>query len=110
MHGIKTIHEINHAAVKTFEQEQAEKAAQLAAADKINALRSTSVTDEAYEEIQRKHAEQRRNAVARLGENTDEELISLVEGALLGGKLLPSTLEEELARRLCEKIGRDFLA
>ena len=110
MHGIKTIHEINSAAVKTFEQEQAEKAAQLAAAEKVNALRSKSVTDAAYEEIQRKHAEQRRNAVARLGENTDEELISLVEGALLGGKLLPSTLEEALARRLCEKIGRDFLA
>lgn len=99
--------EINASAVKTFEQEQAEHAANLAAAEKINALKEASVTDAAYAEIRNRREEQRNSAVAKLGTKSDRELISLVEAAL-GTGLLPSTLEEALARRLCQKIGKEF--
>lgn len=89
MHGIRTIREINESAVKTFEEEQAIHTANLAAAEKVNSLRKA--------------------AMAKLLSKPDEELISLVEGATLSGKFLPSTLEEALARRLCEVIGRRFI-
>lgn len=108
MHGLRTLAEINASAVKTFEQEQAEHAANLAAAEKVNALREALVTDSALAEVQARRKEQRDASVAKLGTKTDEELISLVEASIIGGKLLPSTLEEALARRLCEKIGRTF--
>ena len=109
MHGLKTLEEINASAVKTFEQKQAEHAANLAAAEKINALRTASVTDADIAEVKAKRAEQRQAAVAKLLSKTDAELVGLVEAAILAGTFLPSTLEEALARRLCEKIGRTFL-
>lgn len=109
MHGIRTIREINESAVKTFEEEQAIHTANLAAAEKVNSLRAASVTDADVADVQAKRAEQRKAAVAELLSKSDEGLISLVEGAILSGKFLPSTLEEALARRLSEVIGRTFL-
>jgi len=49
-----------------------------------------------------------KNAVGNLLARPDEELISLVEGALTRKDILPSPLEEALARKLCEKIGKEF--
>ena len=108
MHGIRTIKEINDSAVKTFEEEQAVHAANLAAAEKVNSLRTASITDADIAEVQAKRAEQRKAAVTRLLSKSDGELISLVEAAIISGKFLPSTLEEALARRLCETVGHKF--
>jgi len=60
MHGLRTIAEINASACKTFDQERAEHAANLAAAEKINELRGKSLSDGAIQEVEHRRASQRK--------------------------------------------------